>query len=145
MDTALFLYIAIHNDFCKYLTDRNLQRSPWMPFTHARSLRLECRYSQSLWISLTVQPCKFTLSSTPPPRNPFTFLPAVPPSASIPRLARWKIFEYLQLWHLHHEEIRFLVYGPAVHLEEVTPDGGACSGTGCCRWTFRTPPVNGCP
>ncbi len=25
-------------------------------------------------------------------------------------------------------EIRFLVYGPAVHLEEVTPDGGACSG-----------------
>jgi hypothetical protein len=32
MDTALFLYIAIHNDFCKYLTDRDLQRNPWMPF-----------------------------------------------------------------------------------------------------------------
>ena len=84
--TPRCFYIAIHNDFCKYLTDRDT-RTRGCPSLQARSLRLECRCSQSLWISLTVQPCKFTLFQL---HRRTAFCQQFPPSASIPRLAGGK-------------------------------------------------------
>jgi hypothetical protein len=36
-------------------------------------------------------------------------------------------------------EIRFLMYDQAIHLEEVTPDGGPCSGSGVLQMDNSAP------